>query len=295
MIALLTIFQYFIQAVVDLTDKFLISTRKFEPVKYTFFTVVTGLVMLVIWPWNFVWLPATFVGFNLLSGAFFSLAMYVFFLALSEGEVSRVVPFIFGLVPVFDVLISLVTGRNALHPLEFAAFCLLVPGALLISHQKKSGWIKHAGLKTLSAFLFSSYYALWQFGAQSGPVLNNLMWNRLGAALVLVLLLALPGFRKKVFAVDEVKNKNSTSVIFLLKQLLGGANFIFLSFLFVLGKIPIVNALQGFRYAFVLLLGLIISRRHSHIISETTNNSEVMQKTFGLILIVFGTVLLFVG
>ena len=63
MIIFLTIFQYLIQAVVDLMDKFLISAQRLEPVKYTFYTVVTGLVLLFIWPWNYYPLPAHFIFF----------------------------------------------------------------------------------------------------------------------------------------------------------------------------------------------------------------------------------------
>lgn len=275
-------------------DKFLITTRRVEPVKYTFFTVVMGALLLLLWPWSYVSLPLRFIFFDLISGALFSLAMYVFFVALSEGEVSRVVPFVFGLVPVFDVLISLVTGRNVLQLNELAAVCLLIPGALLVSHKQDAGWLRHAGLKTLSAFLFSCYYALWQYAAQTGPTLNNLMWNRLGAAAICLLLLVWPAYRFKVFAVEQIKNKGGTSVLFIFKQVLGGANFIFLSFLFVLGKIPVINALQGFRYAFVLFLTYLMTRYRSHMLAEKIDAKILTQKIFGIALIFLGTIFLFI-
>src|SRR5579864_1547005 len=120
MITLLTIFQYLIQATVDLMDKFLITARKIEPVSYTFYTVVTGLVLIVLWPWTFAHLPARFIFYDLLSGAVFSLAMYVFFVCVAEGEVSRVVPFVFGLVPVFDLLINFFTHSRSLEISEVA-------------------------------------------------------------------------------------------------------------------------------------------------------------------------------
>lgn len=294
MIIFFIIFQYLIQATVDLMDKFLISARKIEPVSYTFYTVVTGLVLLVLWPWTFAALPSKFIFLNLFSGAFFSLAIYVFFVALSEGEVSRVIPYIFGLVPVFDILLGLITGRNILTPNELMAMCVLVPGALLVSHQEGSFWGKHVAWKTLSAFLFSCYYALWQYGSQLGPVINNLIWNRIGAAVVLVVLLALPVFREKVFTTEKVKNKASTSFLFLFKQVLGGANFIFLSFLFVLGKISVINGLQGFRYVFLLLFSLVISKKRAHLLEEDHNRIAILQKSFGIGLIFLGAALLFI-
>ena len=294
MIILLTIFQYLIQALVDLMDKFLITARKVEPVSYTFYTVVTGLVLLFIWPFNFAHLPLRSILLDLFSGAVFSLAMYVFFVALAEGEASRVIPFVFGLVPVFDMLISFVTGKNPLLSNEVAAIFLLVPGALIVSHQEGSFWGKHVVLKTLSAFLLSCYYAFWQFSSQTGPFLNNLMWDRVGAASVLIILLIWPAYRKKVFATKEVKHKKSTSVLFLFKQVLGGANFIFLNFLFVLGKIAIINSLQGFRYVFLLLFSWILTKNRKHLISENFNSHIVWQKSFGIALIFLGTVFLFI-
>jgi len=294
MIILLTIFQYLVQATVDLMDKFLISTRKIEPVNYTFYTVVTGLLLLCAWPWVFAALPLKFILLNLFSGAFFSLAMYVFFVALSQGEVSRVIPYVFGLVPAFDILIANVTGRNVLSIHEFAAVVLLIPGALIVSHQKGSFWGKHIALKTLSAFLFSCYYAFWQYGSQVGPVLNSLIYNRIGAAAVLIILLLWPAFRKKVFVFENVKHKKSTSFIFLFKQVLGGANFIFLSFLYALGTISIINALQGFRYVFLLILSSVISSKRGHIIKEQDDRKILLQKSFGIGLIFLGVIFLFI-
>ena len=70
MITLLTIFQYLIQAVVDLMDKFLITARKLEPVKYTFYTVATGALLIVLWPWNFAWISTKFILLDLFPGLF---------------------------------------------------------------------------------------------------------------------------------------------------------------------------------------------------------------------------------
>jgi uncharacterized membrane protein len=235
---------YFFQAAFDVLDKFLLSARKIRPLSYTFFTVVLGLCMLIAWPWFYESIALKRIFFDLLSGSLFSLALYVFYKAMSEGEVSRVVPFVFGIVPLTDLFISLCFGTNTLLGKEFAALCLLIPGALLISYKKNEFSKKHLSVKVLSAFLWSLYYAFWQFSAQSGDTMNHLMWNRVGAALVLILLLFFPLARKNIFGFRQVKNKKETSVLFVLKQFIGGANFIFFSFLLVIAKISVVNELQ---------------------------------------------------
>ena len=288
-----SILLYFSFAVVDVMDKFLLSARKIHAISYTFFTVVTGTLLLVAWPLVYESLPAKFVGLNLLSGVFFSLTMYVFFRVLSYGEASRVVPFVFALVPVFDVLLSLAFKTNALTVKEFSALCLLVPGAALMAYWPGRAGISHLALKILAAFLFSAYNHLWQFGAQTGSSLNNLMWNRLGAAGILVLLLLVPAFKKKVFSVKQVKKKTHTSVLFLFKQALGGLNFVFLSHLLTVGKVSVVDSLAVFRYGFLFVSAFVLSKFHSRILSEETDKKVIFQKLGALALIFLGTVVFF--
>jgi hypothetical protein len=82
-------------------------------------------------------------------------------------------------------------------------------------------------------------------------------------------------------------------VLFLFKQVLGGANFIFLSFLYVLGTISVINSLQGFRYVFLLFFSMMLSRKRSHMIKEETGKNIFTQKAFGIALIFIGTIFLF--
>jgi len=293
MVTLLIIAQYLVAAVVDVFDKFLISKRKIEPVAYTFFTVVLGLLYLAAWPWVHEPLAFKAVLINLASGVIYAATLYVFFKALSEGEVSRVIPFVFGLVPVFDVIFSWLTGRNVLSLAEFAAFCLLVPGAILISYRKENFSLKHVGTKVLASFLFSLDYLVWQYGSQSGSMLNHLMWDRIGAAGILILLLVFPVFRAKVFKHEKVAKKQQTTWLFLLKQAIGGANFVFFSWLLVIGKIPLVSGLEGFRYLFLFLAALFLSKKYRHILEEDINRHTIKLKLAALVLIFLGTAVLF--
>lgn len=281
-------------AIVDILDKFLLSARKILPASYTFFTVVTGAALLLVWPLVYESLPARSIVLNLLSGAYFSLAMYVFFKVLSFGEVSRVVPFIFGLVPAFDVLLSAIFKIDPLLPKEIAALALLVPGAMLIAYHPSRQLHRHIWLKVLAAFLFSSYNLLWQYGAQIGGSLNNLMWNRLGAAGVLLILLAIPLYRKKVFSVQHIAKKKHTSGLFMFKQLLGGFSFAALSHFLTVGSVAIVDALAGFRYVFLFLGAVVLSHRHIHVLDEEMDKKVIKLKLASLAVIFLGTVMLFV-
>lgn len=290
----LIIFHYLAAAVTDVMDKVFVSRKKIDAVNYTFFTVVTGAAVLLMWPWVFFPLEARYIFLNLLSGVFFSLTIYLFFRALTQGEVSRVIPFIFGLVPLFDIIIGAATGRNALNINEISSMFLLVPGALIISYRPHASWGKHVSLKLLVAVCFSIYFALWQYSAQTGPVLNNFMWNRVGAAGVLVLLLIIPAFRKKVFAVKKVEKPKKLGWLFLLKQVIGGGNFILFSYLIVAYKISVVSALQGIRYVFLFLAALVLSHYHSYILKEELGKTTIRIKLFALAIIFIGTLILFI-
>ena len=293
MIILLTIFQYFVQAVLDVFDKFLISKRKIEPLSYTFYTIVTGLFIVLAWPWFFAHIPAYYLMLSLLSGALFSLALFVYYLAVSESEISRVVIFVFGLVPLFDILIEAAIGKNVLTVHEGAAMFLLIPGALLIGYRDHKAWTRHVGLKLLAAFLMAGYFVLWNAASHGQPVMNNLMWNRIGGALVLVAPLVIPAYRKKIFSVKKVKQKKSTAIVFLFKQALGGANFIFLSVLLAVGNVVVVNSLQGFRYVFLFFAAFLLSHYHRHVLDEEIHHKVIKQKIIATALIFVGTVILF--
>jgi len=294
MLIFLIIFQYLVLASLDVSDKFLITKRKLEPFKYTFFTVGTGVVLLFIWPWVYAHLSLRFVLFDVAAGGWFSLAALVFYWALSEGEVSRVVPFVYGFVTVFDIIFQQVFKISDIHLQQFAAFCLLVPGALLLTYKKGKFLGKHAALKLLAAAMISAYNLLWHFSSRFGPVLNGLMWNRVGASLMVLAFLLLPLARKRIFATEHVEKKINTSFVFLAKQLVGGLNFVFISFLYATASVPVVDSLQGFRYIFLLSGSLFLSRKHKHIIEEDVDKHTIRQKLIAIGLIFAGTIILFI-
>jgi len=293
MVIILSIFQYLLQTITDVMDKFLISKRKIEPVNYTFYTVVTGLLLLVAWPWFFAHASIGYILFSMLSGAVFSLAMYVFYVALQDGEVSRVVPFVYGLVPLFDILLGLVLKTTHLKLIEVAALFLLIPGALLMGYKKGKFLTRHVGVKVLAAFLLSLYYVLWFTASHNQPVINNLMWNRIGATLVLLPLLFFAGPRKKILHAEKVEQKQHTAFLFLFKQVLGGATFIFLSYLLAIGPVSVINALQGFRYVFLFLIAAFLSSKSRHILDEDIDKHTIRVKIVAIILMFLGTLILF--
>ncbi len=279
-------------AFVDILDKFLLTKRKIQPLSYAFFTLITGALMLLAWPFVYQTLPQKFIWLNLLSGAFYGLVIYVYFKVLAFGEVSRVVPVVFGLVPVFDIIISFFVGHKLL-PNEIAAMCLLVPGALLMAYYPGKNFFHHFGLKVLAALLISSYNWFWQYGAQVGGSLNNLMWNRLGAALAMLALLIIPLARANIFKVTHIARKEHTGILFFLKQAIGGLNFVFLSYFLAKGKVPLVDGLSGFRYAILFVIALFLSRQYKHILDEENNKHTIRQKLLAMGMIFAGTIILF--
>ena len=58
--------------------------------------------------------------------------------------------------------------------------------------------------------------------------------------------------------------------------------------------LSVVNALQGFRYVFLLFLGMIITKHRGHLLEEEGGHKALVQKSIGIILIFIGTVILFI-
>ena len=101
---LLAIGAYLILAIVNLADKFLLDKFLPSAKAYTFLVGAMGVAVIVIAPWFLEWPGwSLFLG-NILVGALFPGALLLLYKALRDGEASRIITLIGGLVPVFTIV-----------------------------------------------------------------------------------------------------------------------------------------------------------------------------------------------
>ena len=296
---IITILFYFILAVVSLVDKYLLIGPISNPKLYTFYVGILSIFALALIPFFGFYVPDFFqIILSLLAGAIYIYGLFWFYTALSLFEASSVVPAISGLVPLFSfgLIYFFSLGKETPSFLDGLAFIFLVFGSFFITwEEKKLINLKSLGIATLTAFLFSLSFVMTKYIYLAQSFWNGFIWIRIGGFLMGVLFFFLvPEIKEEVFQ-KRFSFQKKTLAIFISNQTAGaGASILqnFAFFLAPLAYIPVIHALQGIQYVFLLIFTIILSLKFPDIIKEKISKKIIFKKIFAIFLIAGGLVML---
>ena len=290
---------YLILAIVFLVNKYLLAGPLPNPKVFAFYVGMLGILILFIVPFTGFFIPGPFQIFlSLLAGTLFICALLWFYKALHLFEVSRVVPAIGGLIPLFSFgfIYFFSFGKETLSFLEVIVFILLVFGSVLITLEKrKLITLRGLQISALAAFLFSLSFVLAKYVYLEQPFWNGFIWMRVGGFLAaLFFFLIFKEVREEIFK-KNASLKIKTALIFILNQAMGAGALILQNwaiFLAPLAFVPIINALQGTQYVFLLIFAILLSLKFPQILKEEISKEVISQKLFAILLIGAGLTLL---
>ncbi|MFH1030116.1 MAG: DMT family transporter [bacterium] len=291
---LIAIFAYFLNAVVFVADKFLVSKKVSSAAVYSFYVGALSIFVLAFIPFGFFIPPLKILLTALLSGVVFLFALYFFFIALLENEASRVAAIIGGLSPIFLLVLSAIFMKEFLQSRELLAFLLLLAGSLLICFGEKGLQVKvkKIGCAVFAAFLFAISFFLTKLVYSQQPFWNGFIWSRLGSFFAAFLLLIPRKNRSDVFRAKSSGKQKKAGLMLVANKALAGIHFVFLNWALSKGSAVLVNALQGIQYAFVFLITLIFSIFFPKILREDIDKVAVWKKICAILLIIAGIVVL---
>ena len=317
---------YFLLALAAVIDKYLLDKRISRPTTYAFYVGVFGLMALFLFPFGFfVPLFATLV-LSLSSGFISILAFYSFYVILQKSEASRVVPVIGGFSPIFVLILSSFFLGESLKAIEYPAFFFLISGGVLISlaikydgiHVQKPETVKIFIATVISAFLFALSFVFFKAAVFGTPFINAFIWSRLGGFSASLIFLIPIASRQNIFATPKTwfsgfsvkklsgseadaraliqdKRMISTGSLFAINKIIGATGFFLLNYAISIGKVSIVNAMQGVQYALVFIIALLLSRKYPDILREDFSSLAVLEKILGIGLVAGGLLLLALG
>lgn len=296
---IIAILSYFFWAVVSTTDKYLLGSKLIpSPKVYTFYMGILGILALGLIPFvGFSFFSVPQITLSLLSGAFFVLGSFFLYNALEKFEVSRVVPAIGGLLPVFTygLIFSFSQGREILVFKDFIVFILLLAGSVLITIEKtKLVTRKSFQLAALAAFLFSLSFVLSKYVYSVQSFWPSFLWMRIGGFIMAVSFIFTEEVREELFR-TKVSFQKKTALLFLSNQALGAGAFVLLNwaiFLAPLIYLTIINALAGTEYMFLLIFTIFLSFKFPQILKEEISRKILFQKIIAILLIGGGLALL---
>jgi drug/metabolite transporter (DMT)-like permease len=297
---LIILSSYFLFSLTQLGDKYILAGPP-NPKNYSFYNGLLGISALVLIP---------FVGFSvpgfsqivlgLFAGSLFILAIFVLYQALEKFEVSRVVPAIGGILPLFTLVLVYIFsgGRESLDFLSFMAFVFLILGSILITFEKeKKVSFKSLPLSILAALLFSLTFIFSKYVYLAQPFWSGFILMRMGGFLTALCFLFFKDVRKEIFNPPAGKQAFSgkTGIVFLINKVLGAGAFVLQNWaiaLVPLSSLAFINALEGTKYLFLLILTSVISVKMPAIIKENISTKIIRQKIIAVFLIGTGLLIL---
>lgn len=301
---LIALLAYLLLAIANLFDKFLVDNVLPSSKAYAFVACLAGLLLLLGAPWFLEWPGGYWLIINLLTGGVFAIALWLLYEALRRGEASRIVVLVGGLTPVFSIAFSILFFKEQYSSMEWVGIITLLLGIFIIALLPKHRHIFSrvmAKLKIIqnvqtgsvifalaSAFAYAVYFVATKYAYSAQPFGSVLIWDRVGAALFVLLFLIRPKDRKQVLSVFKKSNHSKHKPLVIVSQALGSTGFVLQSYAIFLGSVALVNALQGAQYAFLLIISSILAVLAPKFLKETFSWRIFLQKLIAVIIICFG-------
>ncbi|MDK2948946.1 MAG: hypothetical protein PWQ56_111 [Patescibacteria group bacterium] len=288
---------YICFALASLGDRIVLSGPS-RPKSYTFFVGTLSVAVIFLIPFIGINVPQGILWLWIILAALFNiLGIYSMFTALDNFDVSKIVPTIGALQPIFVVVFSLlIWGGNAMKGNQVFAFAILLLGSVLISIEKNYR-VTRRSLKL--SFFAALFFALEMIFAKIAYLdiafWDGFIWMKIFGFVFVMGFLFNKTFRSDIFKVDQKLNKN-TSIVFLLAQGFGGLANILQGWavsLVPLAYLGIMNAMKGLQYVFLFIFVLIVSIAFPKLLNEKVSKRIIIQRIVAIILIVIGLGVLF--
>ena len=305
---IIVVIAYFILAIVNLVDKFLLDNILPSSKTYTFLVgALSGLALLLAPVW-LAWPGAALLIANLAAGALFPLALLLLYRALKLGDASKILVIAGGAVPVGTLILSSIFLAEKFSARQLTAVGLLVLGTMVIAWvppQKRvinqiMAWLKIKTVYTgeslamalTAALIFSLFFVASKYLYSRQPFMSAFIWLRLGSFLAVLLFLLNRRWRREIFQHLKKLTGRREVKVFLANQGFAGAGFILQNYAVALGSVTLINALQGVQYALLLVLGGVITVFYPRILKENISRLVIIQKITAIILISLGLFLI---
>jgi drug/metabolite transporter (DMT)-like permease len=302
---LVAVIAYFILAIVNVADKFMLEKVIPAAKTYAFLVGVTGLLVFLAAPWFLEWPGFNLFLVNMVTGAFFAGGLLFLYTALRDAEVTKIFTLTGGAVPIFIIFLSILFFQESFTGNQWLAVFLLIVGTVVVSwisgehgvwtriqewlhirHDKKRRSIAFA---ILSAVFFALFWVGTKYAYNHQEFASAFLWIRLGTFLAVIFMLVDNNSRREIFDdLHQSNNNKDNKFIFFGIQGLGAVGSVLQNYAVSLGSVALVTSLQGLQYALLLIMSAIVTVFFPKIIKEEHSRRIVIQKVLAILIIGLG-------
>lgn len=305
---LFVIFGNFLGALSSVLSKIIVSgsvnRNPIEPAPYAFYSGFFGIVfflpalILNIWL-DFVSLSPSAAYISIIAGTIWILSLRPLYHVLTRNEVSRVMTIYVATVPLFTFTVTYSFLGERLNNIQLFAVIVIILGGVLASMRQYTGkflGLKDVGLTMLSGsgiasglVLLGISYGLQGFSANWQNVLSAFTWLTGGYFLASVIFYLWPGQKRKILSGRIGK---SNWKLFFSEKVPGTLGSFFIKYAISLVSATLVNAFEGLKQFFVLVLAGIFSFFYPEVYKEELRGVVLWQKIIAAALVFSGIYLL---
>lgn len=305
---LLATLAQFLNAVVAIFDKYIVSDEKVlpRPFVYAFYSCLFAGV------WLFVYLagllpisvpgapsfaniekPTLLVaGLSLVAAYAFFSGLVSLYSALKAADASDVMPVVGAVSAIASFGLAYVLLDQRLSANFSYGIAILAAGTFLVSRYR---FEKSVALLSLHAGIFFALNAVVLKGLFNVTTFDNgFFWSRIALVLFGLSLLLVPAYYARITEETKTAGKRA-GILIPLNKIIAGIAGIMLLKATALGEVSVVQALDGLKFVFILLIAIIFGYKLPTACREIScRRKEVIQKALFVAVISIGFVILFI-
>lgn len=263
--------------------------------KPLFNTIITGIVTLLIALVSLLFSRIQFpnielISIGLLAGFLFFIANWLFFKGILAEEISRALPIVLSMGPLFVLIIATVFLGEFLFPRQYVGIGLLFISSILIS-VKKTTKIKISVAfwsMTLSALFYAIQESTMKYLLSYMDFWNVFFWMAMGSILTSVGIMT---FYHRTFFETFHKYKRAT-LYSSVSEVVGSTGTFVYTAAMSFGFISLVSSVQYTQSAFILVFATILSIYRPRIIREELKSSVLAVKILAIGIMIAGAFLI---
>lgn len=298
----------FINAIVAVVDKYIVTDEKRmpKPFVYAFYTCLVTSFWLVIYLFGFipglsnlgvpqlsnVMIPTLeVVAMSFFAAYTFFMAIVSLYGALKRGDTSDVMPVIGAVSAICTFGLSLFFLGAHSSPDFIWGILLLATGTFLVSHVRFTSNIALAAVH--SGLFFALHYIAMKGMFITTNFDDAFFWSRIALVLFALSWLLVPNYLELIKGQNKQTTAKTSLMVFGNKIFAGVASFMLLKAT-DWGDVAVVQALDGLKFVFILLIVLIFSRFLPESAREQDRSTKtVVRKFLYVTIICIGFVILF--
>src|SRR3989344_1515909 len=277
-------------------------SKPINPSVYAFYSGLGGSAVIFIALILNIWLDFLRIGssevvIGIISGVFLILGLWPFYLAMYRSEASRVMTLFVGSMPLFTFMLKYFFLGERLNVIQFLAFIFLVSGGVLVFLKRRNNFqldLRSVFLTIGSAIGIAIGLVLAGETFRLQGFFSGFFWISIGYLFASLIIFLWPNQKQKILAINTYAEKRSAFLFFSDKtfSILGSG---LVKFAISLVSATLVNAFEGLRQFFVLILAAAISFWRPDILKEELKGIVLWQKIIAAVLVGIGLFLIVFG